>query len=426
MTTSMANTSRGTVARSAAPEATLVLSIGRWGEWRAPRGVSVSVSNGSLVRVTDQGAHLKVTAKKLGVAEVRAGSARLTVFIVREPLRRLFEALASEIRRMRGLEIEMETDESKGPGIHVRGSLLRWGDWLALAEAAEGKDSFYQFEAQVSPEILGKAEAHFKKLLRDSYLPELALQLRPFAEATVSTESPELKARAERILGPFGFRLSASPSALNLEPLVRVRLVVAEFRKNMIRKLGLEWPSSADAQVLPKPTLPGLALRLHALEDQGLGKVLASPTLLCRSGKEAQFLAGGELPIRIVGRKTREISWKKYGVMLKIRPKADFSGRMSIGIETEVSMIDAANAVDGVPGLLTNRIESHFDLASSRTIVLSGLIKKEWSDSSSGLPGFSRIPILGSLFSSRDYRDNRTELVVFVTPELDRAESESL
>jgi pilus assembly protein CpaC len=110
--------------------------------------------------------------------------------------------------------------------------------------------------------------------------------------------------------------------------------------------------------------------------------------------------------------------WKKYGIMLNVKPKADFSGKMSISIETEVSSIDMSHAVDQVPALYTNKIQSHFELNGPRTIALSGLIKSDQGENSSGLPGLSRIPILGSLFSSKEFQDNRTELVVFVKPEV--------
>jgi len=114
----------------------------------------------------------------------------------------------------------------------------------------------------------------------------------------------------------------------------------------------------------------------------------------------------------------QDVVWKKYGIIMKVKPRADFSGKMSISIETEVSSIDPSTVGEGVPALFTNKIQSHFDLNESRVIALSGLIKNEQSESSKGLPGLSRIPILGALFSSKDFRDNRTELVVFVRPEV--------
>ena len=103
---------------------------------------------------------------------------------------------------------------------------------------------------------------------------------------------------------------------------------------------------------------------------------------------------------------------------MKVKPIADESGRMSISLETEVSSIDDSRMVDGIPGLYTNRVQSYFDLNESKTIALSGLIKSEEGKASEGIPGISRIPILGALFASQDFREHRTELVIFVKPEI--------
>jgi len=87
-----------------------------------------------------------------------------------------------------------------------------------------------------------------------------------------------------------------------------------------------------------------------------------------------------------MSRKTHEVVWKPYGILLKIKPLADFSGRMSIALTTEISKADFDQKVDGFPGMKTNRIETHFDLLQSRTIALSGLIKHEQIEGSEGLP----------------------------------------
>ena len=62
------------------------------------------------------------------------------------------------------------------------------------------------------------------------------------------------------------------------------------------------------------------------LESHGIGHVLASPNLICRSGKEAEFLAGGEIPLKIINIKMQDVVWKKYGILLKIQPQGGFSG----------------------------------------------------------------------------------------------------
>ena len=111
--------------------------------------------------------------------------------------------------------------------------------------------------------------------------------------------------------------------------------------------------------------------------------------------------------------------------MLKVKPLADFSGRMSIAIETEVSTLEPAPP-DTIPGISTTRIETHFDLVKSRTIAISGLLRNDSSQSAGGLPLLGQIPILGPLFSSRNFREKKTELVVFVTPDIVKPEEENL
>jgi pilus assembly protein CpaC len=191
---------------------------------------------------------------------------------------------------------------------------------------------------------------------------------------------------------------------------------------------GLKWPDTYSARILPQglERTEDLIFNGKALEESGHGKILASPNIICRSGKEAEFLAGGEFPIKILNYKVQDIVWKRYGILLRVKPKADSAGRISLSIETEISTIDKSTAVDGVPGLLTNRVSSHFDLTQPRTIALSGLIKNEDGTSSAGIPYLSRVPILGPLFSSKDFQEKRTELVIFVRPSiLSETESDS-
>ncbi len=400
----------------AASESLMILSPGQSKVWKTPRGVAVSVSNGSIVRLSDLGDGVRITGRKPGSASIHAGSTALNVSVIKSDQRGLFERLSRALETRRGLEIKVEAGE-----IVIGGRLLRWEDWQALSEAAEGTSAHYKFAATIPKDIQERSDRGLKMVLHAAHLPELAMSYQPTAVVSLPAEPADLKSHVERVLSPFGFQIDRNSEALGLEPMVRVKLLVAEFKKSMMRQIGIKWPSTVRAQFLPTfafPSDPSLSLDLNALEENGLGHVLASPTLLCRSGKEASFLAGGEIPIKILDYKVQDIIWKQYGVRLNITPKADFSGRMSIAIETEVSMIDTANTVEGIPGFLTNRIESHFDLAKSQTIVLSGLIKKEWGQSNSGLPVLANLPVLGALFGSRDYRDNRTELVVFVTPEV--------
>jgi pilus assembly protein CpaC len=242
-----------------------------------------------------------------------------------------------------------------------------------------------------------------------------------FTPEAVATVGKDERDRAEKVLSPFGVRVESNTSVLALEPLVRVRILVAEIKKSFLRRYGIQWPEAVGGSLMPDLTfgLDQVGFSAQMLEQNGWGRVLASPNLLCRSGKEAEFMAGGEFPIPVSSFRSSEVVWKSYGIRLHIKPVADASGRMSIAIETEVSELDESRkSADKIPGLFTNRMQTHFDLARSRTIALSGLIKSGQSEHSSGLPGLGSIPILGPLFSSREFKKDQCELVIFVTPEV--------
>jgi pilus assembly protein CpaC len=393
----------------------IVLAPGRSYDWPIGSSGQVRLANGAIVQAREISGGIRITGRKKGSTTLQAGTNRVEVRVVSDLFYRDYDRLQRFLIGRRGLKIKTD-----GESMRIRGRLLRAEDWLQIAALTEPFKTPFYFEASIDPKTQKELTTRFYTLLKEARLPQLALAFSPAASVAIPTIPADLKSRATAVLGRYGFRLESSESALSLEPLVRVRILVAEVRRKQVTRIGVQWPAAIQGQLLPSLILPNesLLVSLNALEERGLGHVLASPTLLCRSGKEAQFLAGGEFPIKIAGFKSQDVVWKRYGVLLKISPKADLSGHMSIGVETEVSMIDPSQTVDGLPGLLTNRIETHFDLSSSRTIALSGLIKREWSEASQGLPGLSSIPILGALFSSRDYRDGKTELMIFVTPEI--------
>lgn len=390
----------------------LLVAPGRTIVLRVPSQGSLHLANGRLVRVQDQGNRLLITGKKAGVTELRAGPKTYEIRVADAAAVTTFMRLRAALDGTMGLSAGWADTKPA-----VEGELLRFEDWQRLARSVRAGG--YVFRAKLDSDVESEARQYFEELIERSRLTAPSLELADGARVSIPAGDTGQKKSYERHFAPFGFVVESDDKLVSLEPMVEVAITVAEVRRKSFQKLGIQWPSSITARVLPKLEWSVTAeAAVHALEERGLGKVLASPKLLCRSGKEAQFLAGGEFPIKIMNYKINDVVWKKHGVLLKIKPVVDRYGRMSIGLETEVSMIDTSQTVDGLPGLLTNRIQSHFDLERSETIALSGLIKNEWGRARSGLPGLSGLPVLGQLFSSEDYRENRTELVVFVSPKV--------
>ena len=387
----------------------LCLQEGQSFQMNAPRLQSVWVEKSKIIKVESSPSSLLIKALVPGQSRLRMNEVYSTIHVLSSASYEFYKTLELELKKMRGLKLKCENGK-----VVVFGELLRLDDWLKIHELYQDRVD-YQVRLEMNSSIQKIAEKYFSDILKKHQISVRNLQIQKQAKIKIQND-PNVLIKYQSILSSYGFLIEADTTQIELAPLVRVKITVAEVKKDHTLQYGMSWPSVLSAQQLKGQA--ALDLNLQALENNGTGKILASPNILCRSGKEAEFFAGGEFPIKIMTSRIQDVIWKKYGVILKVKPVADSSGRMSISIETEVSTIDGSKTVDGVPGLFTNRIQSHFDLTESKTIALSGLIKSEDSKSSQGLPGLSQLPILGPLFGSRDFRENRTELIIFVQPEI--------
>ncbi len=160
---------------------------------------------------------------------------------------------------------------------------------------------------------------------------------------------------------------------------------------------------------------------LRALESDGLLHTLAEPNLTAISGETANFLAGGEFPIPVAQQLgTISVEFKKFGIGLAFTPVVMSEGRISLKVSTEVSELSNQGAVIlsniTIPALKVRRAETVVELPSGGSLVMAGLLSDQSKQALSGYPGLKSLPVLGTLFRSRDYLKNETELVVLVTP----------
>ncbi len=164
---------------------------------------------------------------------------------------------------------------------------------------------------------------------------------------------------------------------------------------------------------------------IRALERDGLVKTLAEPNLTAVSGETAKFLAGGEYPIPVVDTSgALSVTYKEFGVGLSFTPMVLSEGRISLKIETEVSELTNSGAVTlssiSIPALKKRQAKSTVELPSGGSLALAGLISDNLKQNIDGFPGLKDLPVLGTLFRSRDFIKEETELVVIVTPYLVR------
>ncbi len=168
-----------------------------------------------------------------------------------------------------------------------------------------------------------------------------------------------------------------------------------------------------------------LAGALRAMERDGLVKTLAEPNLTAVSGETAKFLAGGEYPIPVVDSTGKlSVTFKEFGVGLAFTPVVLSEGRISLKIETEVSELTNVGAVTlsniTISALKKRQAKSTVELPSGGSLALAGLISEDTRQNIDGFPGLKDVPVLGTLFRSRDFTRSETELLVIVTPYLVR------
>ena len=164
---------------------------------------------------------------------------------------------------------------------------------------------------------------------------------------------------------------------------------------------------------------------LKALQQSGQLQTLAEPNLIAYNGQETSFLAGGEFPIPIVNGNTGQVSiqFKEFGVRLSFRPT--IAGEtIRLKVRPEVSTLDSSAGLTlggyTVPGLRTRRAETEVELGDSQSFAIAGLLNNDAQISRQAVPWLSRVPIVGTLFKSKDDQSDRTELVVIITPHLVR------
>ena len=196
--------------------------------------------------------------------------------------------------------------------------------------------------------------------------------------------------------------------------------------RNLDSSIDISSPFSSAFQIALHSVKDDSLAILSLLKGQGLSRILASPTLVAMSGQEAQFMVGGEYPYPVqgdIGETT--IEYKRFGIMLGFTATVTGKDTISIQVRPEVSSLDYAAGVSvggvAVPGLRTRRGSTTLQLRDGQTFAMAGLINEQVQWSLNKVPFLGDIPVLGALFTSKEYQRAETELVIIVTPRLVRA-----
>ncbi len=287
------------------------------------------------------------------------------------------------------------------------------------------------------------------------------------SDSGVAIDNPDQQRRTSRIVNLL---------QIVGEDQVTLKVTVAEVSRNVMKQLGvnlvaggdtngISWGAIAENSFgLGKPlsatgigfTSSALDAYVNAMEQAGVMKTLAEPTLTAVSGEKATFKVGGEFNLvtersnaqsedNETGQTTYTVEKLEYGIGLEFQPVVLSPGRISLKMRTSVSepTNEGSVAFEGGPPLKGGLFGNIFDpranlmgtnmlsirkrmadttieLPSGGSMMIAGLVRDDVRQAIQGVPGLSKVPVLGALFRSRDFVRNETELVIIVTPYLSK------
>jgi pilus assembly protein CpaC len=297
-------------------------------------------------------------------------------------------------------------------------------------------------------------------------LPNSDIQIEGVGDGVMLSGSVSSPIEAQQA-GDLAARLAGGPEKVINSIIVRgrdqvmLKVTVAEVFRSIVKQMGIDLsaslnygttavtfnnsnPFTASGSPLVSGnnlttsfgSTPSVQATIRAMESAGVIRTLAEPNLTAISGESATFIAGGEFPVPTgvqcttsstggIGQCAPSIAFKKFGISLNFTPIVLSEGRISLRVMTEVSEVSNDNTINLntliVPSVKTRRAETTLEIPSGGAMAMAGLIQDQTKQAINGLPGLSTLPILGTLFRSRDFINNQTELMVIVTPIIVRA-----
>lgn len=174
---------------------------------------------------------------------------------------------------------------------------------------------------------------------------------------------------------------------------------------------------------------------IDMLATQSKAKLLAVPHILVSDNKEARIQVGEQVPIvtsETFGSTTltspvRTIQYKDIGIILKVKPRINEGGLVSLDISQEISSYSVKKVTATDEGIIVNKTEATTNLVvqGGQTIIIGGLIREDVSDGRAGIPILGKIPVLGYLFGKTDKTNHRKELIILLTPRVIKNQAEA-
>lgn len=375
-------------------ESTVEVSLGGSTTLNVGGGISrATLTDPSIAEVQATSSGLLVIGRRVGettlILFASGGSQSMTLVKVTLPAR----AVQSELQRAFG----REDIEARAVG----GSIVLVGAVTSASVLEQAEQLVTGFLTSPSFQALGVVP-HVINLLRVKQKQQVLLEVK-FAEVT------------RKSVRAIGTDLSATMDSGRVA-----------FGNGVVPT-----PGSAEQFVGDKAGAPTLfmgkadgkfpfAAALTLLGQRSLSRTLAEPTLVAASGQTAKFLAGGEVPIVIPGNglTAPQVDYKPVGVFLTFMPTVLDDETIELMTNTGVSAVDTSNSNAGYVGFKTRSSATTVRLRNGQSFAIAGVLSDEIENDFKYMPGLGQIPIIGTLFSSKEFQRRESELVIVVTAHL--------
>ena len=240
-------------------------------------------------------------------------------------------------------------------------------------------------------------------------------------------------------LPPFLQKIEDIIYAIDREPKqIMIEAKILEISLTDNQAYGLDWALLFDAQdaqgsigtrglatrasagLFAEFTNDNVELVLTALKERGRLRTISTPKLLAMEGLEAETVVGANIGYRVtttINQVTSEsVEFLETGIILKVIPSVDRSGRILLDVYPEVSTGIVSD--DGIPSKSTTQVSTRMLVPDGRTVFLGGLIKHSVNDTREGVPGLGDLPVVGGLFSNTATSLTSTEIVILITPQV--------
>lgn len=220
---------------------------------------------------------------------------------------------------------------------------------------------------------------------------------------------------------------------------ISINVRIAEIQRSQLRRYGVDWNAIINNGAVSLgaslgaggPTLTGVfdsgnfTILIDALASNGVAKILDDARVTTLSGQPAAFLSGGEFAVPTIigvgGAQGQSTSFRGYGTSIICTPTLLDNDLIRLQIVPELSQLNNAGAVGGIPGLNVRRVQTRVELREGQTIALGGVFSRRESAEVSRIPFLGEIPVVGTwLFNTKKATEDENELLIIVTPEIVR------